>query len=137
MWYKAGDEEEGWYHSMFTHNTLSALLSGIKERHTVTLTHTKAAAHTFMSSFIRPPGQKGRGGRKPSERRARGARRESDRDAQTFTRTEESAVSEWIWGGGGRTLPSCPLFEVRHRPYVQNPREGHVYIPPLHPQRAG
>lgn len=27
-------------------------------------------------------------------------------------------------------LPSCPPFEVKHRPYVQNPREGHVYPPP-------
>lgn len=27
-------------------------------------------------------------------------------------------------------LPSCPPFEVRHRPYVQSPREGHVYTPP-------
>lgn len=33
----------------------------------------------------------------------------------------------------GKTLPSCPPFEVRHRPYVQNPREGHVYIPPSIP----
>lgn len=34
----------------------------------------------------------------------------------------------------GRRLPSCPPFEVRHRPYVQNPREGHVYIPPSTPK---
>lgn len=34
-------------------------------------------------------------------------------------------------------LPSCPPFEVRHRPYVQSPREGHVYIPPHPPPPKG
>lgn len=90
---------------VFTHCTLPLLLSGIKGRHAVTLTHTKAAAHTFMSFFIRPPEQKGREGRKLSEWKAGGARRESERDAQTFTGTEESAVSEWIWGGGEERCP--------------------------------
>lgn len=105
MWYKAVDEEEGWCEGVFTHCMLPLLLSGIKGRHAVTLTHTKAAAHTFMSSFIRPPEQKGREGRKPSEWKARGARRDSERDTQTFTGTEESAVSEWIWGGGEEHCP--------------------------------
>lgn len=105
MWYKAVDEEEGWCEGVFTACTLPLLLSGIKDRHTVTLTHTKAAAHTFMSSFIRPPEQKGPERRKPSEWKARGARRESERDTQTFTGVEESAVSEWIWGGGEEHWP--------------------------------
>lgn len=42
--------------------TLALLLSAIKGRRAVTLAHTKAAARTFMSSFIRPPEQKVRGG---------------------------------------------------------------------------
>lgn len=132
MWYKAGDEEAGWRDGVFTHGALSLLLSGMKGRHAVALlAHTKASyLHVFLYPSCRT--KRTRGGRKPSEWRARGARRESERDTNIYT--QESAVSEWIWGGvGGGTLPSCPPFEVRHRPYVQSPREGHVYIPPSVP----
>lgn len=91
---------EAWCDGVFTHCTLPLLLSGIKYRHAVTLTHTKAVAYTFMSFFIRPPEQKGREGRNLSEWKARGAQRESERDTQTFPGTEESAVSGWIRSGG-------------------------------------
>lgn len=90
---------------VYTLHATASLIGHQRQTHTVTLTHTKAAAPTFMSLFIRPPEQKGREGRKPSEWRARGARRESERDAQTFTGTAESAVSEWIWGGGEERCP--------------------------------
>lgn len=57
-----GEEEAARRDGVFTHGMLALPLSGIKERRAVTLAHTKAAARTFMSSFIRPPEQKGWGG---------------------------------------------------------------------------
>lgn len=54
---------------------------------------------------------------------------EGPRESQRETHMEESAVC-WMDLSWGRTLPLCPLFEVRHRPYVQAPERGTSTSPP-------
>lgn len=55
--------------------------------------------------------------------RPRGPWRGSKRD--TFAPTLKNQLwAERICVFGGSVLPSCPLFEVRHRPYVHTPERG-------------
>lgn len=105
-------------------------LSDIKERHTVALTHTKAMGYTFTSSFIHLPPKKKK---KKKDKRIESSLKwklEGPRESQSethiniHTHMEESAVSRMDLSWRGSTLPLCPLFEVRHRPYVQAPERG-------------
>lgn len=49
---------------------------------------------------------------------------QSETHINIHTHMEESAVSRMDLSWRGSTLPLCPLFEVRHRPYVQAPERG-------------
>lgn len=101
-------------------------LSDIKERHTVTLTHTKAMGYTFMSSFIHLPKiKKDKRIESSLKWKLEGPREsQSETHINIHTHMEESAVSRMDLSWRGSTLPLCPLFEVRHRPYVQAPERG-------------
>lgn len=60
-----------------------------------------------------------------SEMKARGAYRESKWDTHKHSHTHRGISCELNGSElGGSTVPLWPLFEVRHRPYVQAPERG-------------